>query len=235
MKISVTAIIWYALSCSTAIKRNASGYALLLVLPWSPTLAADLRASVVDGFATPVADAVVIAVPENGAVIEAKQDMATVDQIDQQFVPYVKAIAVGTSVSFPNKDDIRHHVYSFSKAKRFELPLYSGVPADPVTFEIPGVVTLGCNIHDWMVGYIYVSESPWFAVTDAEGAAVIKGLPEGKYRVRTWHPLLKVSEESTEQSVDIETTLPAELHWVLSLKPDIRPRRAPIGGMKVYH
>ena len=86
-----------------------------------------------------------------------------------------------------------------------------------------------------MIGYLYVSESPWFAVTNAEGTAEIKGLPEGKYRVRAWHPLLKISEEATEQTVDLETTPAAELTWVLTLKPDIRPRRAPVGGMQGYH
>ena len=235
MKISLTAIIWSALSYSTATDYKTPGLALLLVLSWSSALAADLLARVGDSSAVSVADAVVIAVPVNGLQMEAREAKDIVDQIDQQFVPYVKAIAVGTSVLFPNKDNIRHHVYSFSKAKRFELPLYSGVPADPVKFETPGVVILGCNIHDWMIGYIYVSESPWFAVTNAEGTAEIKGLPEGKYRVRAWHPLLKISEEATEQTVDLETTSIAEVNWVLALKPDIRPRRAPVGGMKGYH
>ena len=90
---------------------------------------------------------------------------AVVDQVDKEFTPKVNAILVGTSVIFPNHDNVRHQVYSFSPAKRFELPLYAGVPAQPVVFDTPGVVVLGCNIHDWMVGYVYVSESPYFAKT----------------------------------------------------------------------
>jgi len=157
-----------------------------------------------------------------------------VDQVNRQFVPYVKAIAVGTSVSFPNKDNLRHHVYSFSEAKRFELPLYSGVSATPVKFDTPGVVILGCNIHDWMIGYIYVSESPWFAVTDKQGRAMIQGLPEGRYRVRSWHPLMEIDEQTTVQTVNVVTAPDTELNWDLKLKPDIRQRRAPVGGMRGY-
>ena len=83
-----------------------------------------------------------------------------VDQIDKEFVPYVKPVRTGSFVQFPNKDHIRHHVYSFSAPSKFELPLYMGTPAQPVLFDKPGVVKLGCNIHDWMIGYVYVTDSP---------------------------------------------------------------------------
>ena len=105
----------------------------------------------------PVADAVVVAVPTDGALPAGKVRAEQLDQIDKEFVPRVKPVLVGSTVAFPNKDSVRHHVYSFSPAKRFELPLYAGVPSQPVLFDRPGVVVLGCNIHDWMVGYIYVA------------------------------------------------------------------------------
>ena len=222
-------------NCFTASDYRIRLLAFLLLLPsWSIGYCADLHATVRDTTGNPVADAVIVAVPENGLMPEIKPGVDIVDQINRQFVPYVKAVVVGTTVSFPNKDNIRHHVYSFSEAKRFELPLYSGVPAAPVKFDTPGVVILGCNIHDWMIGYIYVSESPWFAVTDKQGRAMIQGLPAGRYRVRSWQPLMEIEDKATVQTVDLVTAPDAELTWDLKLKPDIRPRRAPVGGMRGY-
>ena len=100
-------------------------------------------------------------------------------------------VRTGTAVSFPNNDDIRHHVYSFSEAKKFELPLYKGVPAEPVVFDQAGTVVLGCNIHDWMLAYVYVVDTPWRLVTDEKGAGVLDDLPAGRYRVDVLHPRLK--------------------------------------------
>ena len=113
---------------------------------------------------------------------------AEMDQVDLQFVPQVLAIQTGTQVIFPNRDDIRHHVYSFSPAKRFELRLYHGTTADPVQFDIPGKVVLGCNIHDSMLGYIYVLDTPYFAVTDVAGRVQFTDLPSGQYRYQVQHP-----------------------------------------------
>ncbi len=111
-----------------------------------------------------------------------------IDQIDKQFVPGVMAVRVNTLVRFPNSDDIRHHVYSFSPAKKFELRLYHGMTAEPVLFDKPGTVVLGCNIHDSMVGYIFVVDTPYFAVADAQGMARISQVPAGKYQLEIYHP-----------------------------------------------
>src|SRR5689334_22600994 len=158
---------------------------------------AEIAAKVTDDQGRPVEDAVVVAVPSEGGVrVPARPRDAVVDQVDQEFTPRVTAVAVGTSVRFPNHDNIRHQVYSFSPTKRFELPLYAGVPAEAVVFDKPGVVVLGCNIHDWMIGYVYVSESPYFAKTRADGTALITDLPPRAYAVRVWHPQLDASEES---------------------------------------
>jgi hypothetical protein len=102
----------------------------------------------------------------------------------------VLAVQVGTAVAFPNSDDIRHHVYSFSPAKTFELKLYKGIPSNPLIFEHPGTVVLGCNIHDQMVGYIYVLPTPYFAKTGPSGRVELTGLPGGRYDVQIWHPRL---------------------------------------------
>jgi plastocyanin len=188
--------------------------------------AADLHAVVKDAHGQPVGEAVVIAVPEGGAP-RGRPKLEQVEQINQEFVPKVKAVVVGSPVSFPNHDDVRHHVYSFSPAKRFDLPLYVGTPAKPVVFDAPGVVTIGCNIHDWMVGYIYVSESPYFATTGADGAATLSGLPAGRYSVRVWHPQLAAAEESTRRALDLQAN--QSLDWQLALKPEVRIRRSPSG------
>ena len=125
-------------------------------------LAAKLSANVHAGDGKPLPNAVVVAVPEDGRLPPVGKTVEVVDQIDKEFVPYVKPVRVGSYVQFPNKDNIRHHVYSFSPPKKFELPLYSGTPTEPLLFDKVGVVKLGCNIHDWMLGYVYVAETPYF-------------------------------------------------------------------------
>ena len=136
---------------------------------------------------------------------------------------------------FPNKDDVRHHVYSFSPAKRFELPLYAGTPAAPVVFDRPGIVAIGCNIHDWMLGYLYVAETPYLARTGADGRARLENLPAGRYVVRVWHPRMEGTEEATARTVSLERPGAVELAWQLVLKPSVRPRRAPVPGQRGYH
>jgi plastocyanin len=195
-------------------------------------MAADLHAVVRDQKGDPVADAVVIAVPEAGAPRPARTKLEQIEQIGEEFVPKVKAILVGSPVSFPNRDNVRHHVYSFSSAKRFDLPLYVGTPAKPVVFDTPGVVTIGCNIHDWMVGYVYVSESPYFAKTNAQGKALLSDLPPRDYVLRVWHPQLAVSEESTRKTVEASRAHRSEAAGSVSLKPEAKIRRAPAAGQR---
>ena len=212
----------------------------LLALASSAGLAeaqtAEIAVSVTDQRGRPVADAVVVAVPAEGnARLPPRPREGSVDQVDKEFSPQVTVVMVGASVSFPNHDDVRHQVYSFSQAKRFELPLYAGVPAQPVVFDKPGVVILGCNIHDWMVGYIYVSESPFFAKTGKDGKAVLADMPARAYAVRVWHPQLETGEEATQRTIDVSRDRRADAAWTLKLKPEVRVRRAPTaerGGTK---
>jgi hypothetical protein len=112
---------------------------------------------------------------------------AAVEQRNKTFIPLVSVVQAGTLVNFPNRDEIRHHVYSFSPAKRFEIKLYAGTPVDPIAFDKPGEVVLGCNIHDHMIAYIYVVDTPWFAKSDKDGVARIEGLPGGEYDVNAWY------------------------------------------------
>ena len=196
---------------------------LALILGAARGSAAELLILVKDHHGKSVSDAVVSATPLDPKTVQrAKPQTVAVDQVDKQFVPYVKAVFVGSKVRFPNSDNIRHQVYSFSPAKRFELPLYAGTDAPPVVFDKPGVVVLGCNIHDWMVGYIYVSETPFFAKTAAAGTATIGELPPGEYTVRVWHPSMEQSEETTARRVTLNADAPSSVEWDLNLKPQLR-------------
>jgi plastocyanin len=195
--------------------------------------AAHLQAIVKDDAGNIVENAVVTAMAINGAPA-GKRTREIVDQIDSEFVPHMKAIYVGSTVSFPNKDNIRHHVYSFSPAKNFDLPLYEGKAAGTVVFDKPGIVTLGCNIHDWMIAYLYVAETPYFGTTSKTGGVTLNNLPPGGYVVHVWHPRMAVPEESTAQRVSIDPDTDAAVSWKLKLKPDLRPRRAPAFGSKGY-
>ncbi|PHN29494.1 hypothetical protein [Pseudomonas sp. ICMP 561] len=148
--------------------------------------AATLTARVVDQEGKPLPNAVLtLQGPPGKTAVVLKANM---DQRDQEFAPRVLAVHSNTEVKFPNSDNIRHQVYSFSPAKRFELRLYSGTPSDPLLFDKPGVVVLGCNIHDWMVGYIYVTDEPWFAVSDANGVVKFEDMSAGHYSATLWHP-----------------------------------------------
>jgi plastocyanin len=190
---------------------------------------AELEAQVRDGSGQPVKDAVVLARPKGPTPALAPAPMqATVNQVDKEFVPFVSVIVAGSSVSFPNKDSVRHQVYSFSPARTFEIPLYAGIPAKPIVFDKPGVVTLGCNIHDWMLAYVYVADTPYFAVTGDDGKARLGGLPAGDYLVQVWHPRIDGSENATAKSMPLGASAQAE--WRITLKPDLRPRRAPSHG-----
>ena len=146
--------------------------------------AATLDISLLDSQGQPLGNAVLTL---RGDTPAAAPTDAVVDQRDKQFLPRVLAVHTGTTVTFPNSDNIRHHVYSFSPAKRFELRLYQGTPSEPVVFDKPGLVVLGCNIHDWMLGYVYVTDDPWFGVSDESGRIRLE-LPAGTYQASLWHP-----------------------------------------------
>lgn len=128
---------------------------------------------------------------------------AVIDQRHEQFVPRVLIVRRGTEVSFPNTDRVQHHVYSFSPAKQFELPLYRGNEHPPVTFDRAGIAVLGCNIHDHMVGYVLVVDSPYFAFSDRDGRATFRGLPNDSVKVTVWHPDLGVGYGAINRTVSL--------------------------------
>jgi plastocyanin len=205
--------------------RKRVATALVALCFCAAAQAAELRVAIKDHKGKGVADAVILAVPADSRnALHAHPPADAVDQVDKQFVPYVKVVFVGATVRFPNSDNIRHQVYSFSPAKKFELPLYAGTDAPPVTFDKPGVVVLGCNIHDWMIGYVYVSETPFYAKTGAAGTATLSDMPPGEYTVRIWHPSMDRAEETTSRRVTLTADAGSE-EWQLGLKPNIRVPR----------
>ena len=186
------------------------------------SLAADLQITIKDQNNEPVTNVVVKLVAMNHKV-KLVPDEQIIDQIDKEYVPQVVVVIKGGNVSFPNKDNIKHHVYSFSQAKQFELPLYEGTPANPVSFEKEGVVVLGCNIHDWMRGYIYVSDSPYVLIGDEQGQVKFSNLPQDSYLVSIWHPQIKSSFETVKISLTQEQSI--KEGYQIELKPLVKIRR----------
>lgn len=193
------------------------GLALGLSLPVI-TLAAEISLQVLDEQGAAVSDAAVYWQPL-GAKPPKGSLQGTISQQSKTFMPYVSVVQAGTAVTFPNRDVVRHHVYSFSSPKIFDLKLYAGTPAQPVVFDKPGLVVLGCNIHDWMLAYVLVVDTPWFDVSGENGVAQVKNLPAGEYRMTVWHPRMK--EESMQQIKVGQGPSTQRIRVQLS-KPDLR-------------
>ncbi len=196
-----------------------------LVLALRVSASGTVRVLAKDPKGAPVADAVAfVEALDAPAPVHPPADPVAIVQKDQEFVPYVTPIVVGTRVSFPNKDTVQHHVYSVSPAKKFEIPLYIGESSATILFDRPGPVTLGCNIHDWMVAYVYVLATPYFAKTGADGVADIAGLPPGRYTLELWHPRLAAR---VDRQITIEASGDTVQEVSVTLRPDRRIRRAP--------
>lgn len=168
--------------------------ALIGIVCWmvyAPSHATIVEIKLKNAAGVSVEDAAVILEPLTKSAPK-KRARATVEQRDRELAPYLTVVQTGTAIDFPNRDPFKHHLYSFSEAKHFEIKLYAGQPMQPVVFDKPGEVALGCNIHDWMEAYIYVTDSPYFAKTDKHGYARFKNLPQDNYRLKIWHPRQKL-------------------------------------------
>src|ERR1700751_1403588 len=176
----------------------------LLVLPW-PAPAATLVVNVHTPNGRALPGAVVTVRSLDGPVRHPTPLHAVMDQVNRSFAPDLLVIPVGSTVEFPNSDSVSHQIYSFSPAKRFQLPLYRGKPYPPVHFDQPGVVTLGCNIHDQMLAYLLVTDAPWYGLTSSEGTWTTE-LPPGRYSVELWHPRLDASEARLVRELTVTET-----------------------------
>ena len=182
--------------------RNQLQILLIILLFIATQLISATEITVVDQSEKPVANAILeIKTSSKGNLDTSKTYI--VDQVDKSFVPYVRIVPEGAFVDFPNSDNIRHHVYSFSEAKFFELKLYADRPEKPVQFPDPGVVVLGCNIHDSMVGYIYVTTTQHTFKSDANGRIAIPEIPSDFVSASIWHP---DASEGIDYRLAIEAT-----------------------------
>jgi plastocyanin len=167
-----------------------------------------------------VGNVVVYLTPKNPNQSSRSNETKIMDQVNTQFLPHILAIQKDTQVRFPNSDSIKHHVYSFSQAKTFELQLYKELQTDPLLFSNLGVVELGCNIHDWMLGYIFVVDTPYFGKTDIHGKLTLN-VPDGEYQLDVWHPRIQDDFRSLSKQLTLPTESEVEITLETPLLPDV--------------
>ncbi len=201
--------------------RFPAALLLAVLLPLATASAASLAVTARTTKGEPVVDAVVSLTPIDGRSVPPPAVKGEIPQQNQEYGAYVTVVQAGSTVLFPNRDSVQHHVYSLSKAKKFELPLYNPGQSESFVFDVSGVVTLGCNIHDWMVAYLIVVPTPWFAQTDSAGSAILTA-PGGRYRLELWHPRLGAA---LTQEITLADGESAKQDFALALKPDRRIRR----------
>jgi plastocyanin len=197
--------------------------ATVLILGAAPAHAGRVVIEVVDTNGRPVADAIVSLAPMPGTTSRGIAPATRfVDQKDETFQPYVTALHPGDSVIFRNSDNTRHHVYSFSDMVKFEYMLGPGESSPALLMNNPGNAAVGCNIHDQMLTYLYVTKDPEMATTDAQGRASIDGVNAGQYRAHAWHPQLRPGVTLPIQGVTVSEAAPATVRFNLALLPDPR-------------
>ena len=185
--------------------------------------AASLSVQITDSAGLPVEDAAVYAESVLGEPKQKSTHPAEIAQRKRQFVPLVTVVQAGTEISFPNYDSVKHHVYSFSPAKQFDQPLYSGKVASPQLFDKVGTVVLGCNIHDKMIAYVQVVNTPYFAKTDATGKVKLDGLTPGQYVLKVWHYSLPVLDQVVAQAVTVKDGDNSAAFKIKAIKKPVAP------------
>lgn len=184
-----------------------------LMLVCGSSIAQTVDVNIISNQGNPVNQAVVYLEPTTKIEYPAPADVSIMDQINSQFVPHILAVQSGTKVSFPNSDSIKHHVYSFSKPKTFELQLYKGLRAEPLPFENSGEVELGCNVHDWMLGYVFIVDTPYFKQTDQSGKVSIE-VPNGDYVLKIWHPRIQDDPKTLQKPLSVSSS--TQVNFTLS-------------------
>ena len=217
--------------------KRSLALACLFALAGTHASATDVTFTLTEAKGTPVVDAVVSLIPLDApAKLNPRAEPFEIAQSNQEFSAFVTPLVVGSTVIFPNADKVSHQVYSLSPTKKFALPLYKPGNSGTVVFDRPGVVAVGCNIHDWMLAYIVVLETPLFAKTHDDGRATVLNVPAGRYRAVVWHARL-ANNESRELTVSDISSPPtaggvasATQTFTLALRPDRRLRRAVDAG-----
>lgn len=181
--------------------------------------------TITDQAGKPVENVVVTLQPKNLMVKGPVYPEAVMAQRDMEFQPHVLAIKTNTEVKFPNWDVFRHHVYSFSKAKQFEIRLYGGDEEKIVVFDKPGIVAIGCNIHDDMLAYIYVTDAPYVLTSDAQGNVTFPAVVGGDYTIFLWHPRLNKKKSQTTSNLTLDADGATEKIFSLTLKRARKSRR----------
>ncbi|MEM7569216.1 MAG: carboxypeptidase regulatory-like domain-containing protein [Pseudomonadota bacterium] len=173
--------------------KRAAFIGLFLLLA-APAQASSLTVTLLNQKSAGVGEAVVTFTPAGGEgvpITGKPADPLTVNQRDLTFMPFISVVPRNTQVSFLNEDSVLHHVFSFSPIKRFSLKLFGTDETQSVVFDEPGVVVVGCNIHDNMIAYLKVVDTPFAGKTDADGSFTLEGLPPGPGQLTVWHPLMK--------------------------------------------
>ena len=173
------------------------------VLTGTAAWAGPVEVRVTDAAGKPLTNAVVFLESRQAKAAVKPAPPAEIAQADRQFVPQVTVVPVGTAVAFPNRDTVRHHVYSFSAVKKLEIKLYVGTPTAPVVFDQPGIAVLGCNIHDNMAAWVVIVETPWYGQSAADGRVAWPQVPAGSYRLRSWHPSLAPGAPAADQALQV--------------------------------
>jgi len=196
-----------------------------MCLSSAPAYAAGVGVRISDTRGHAVADAVVTIAPQSGASVAPAPPAATrvIDQKNETFIPYIEVFRPGDKVVFRNSDNTRHHAYSFAPAGQFEFVLAPGESSAPLQLDKLGVIAVGCNIHDQMITYLYVTDTPLVAHSGGDGIAQLSNLPKGDYAVRVWHPQLRPGAGADLQRLTItDASELRDLEFTLSLLPDPR-------------
>jgi plastocyanin len=202
---------------------RATGF-ILMLLAAAPAAAGELAVTVRAAGGAAVPNAVVMVYPGGQPAPPGAGGSFQIAQRDLQFSPFVLVVPPGSQVAFPNFDNVRHHVYSFSPVRRFELRLFAREQSRSVLFERPGIVPIGCNIHDGMIAFVAVADTAFAAKTDGAGRVAFANVPAGPAVARVWHPYLRAPGNRMEfrwsvprtgrqaQTVDVTLRAPPRAH-----------------------
>ena len=179
---------------------------LLSLLALSATLQANeitLRIALAAPDKQPVDDVVVYLEPLDGQPLPVVQHQLQISQRDKAFAPYIAVAQRGQSVLFTNQDDITHHIYSATGDNKFSFKIKAGEQhSTPLAHA--GEIAMGCNVHDWMSGYLLMVDTPYFDKTAADGQAVFSIAEPGRYQVRLWHPQLHQNDKKLTRVLNLK-------------------------------